>query len=284
MIYTPEVRELNEQNVRIHDALHGIGLDAGFVRNPLEEPVAVLVRNAFDPEQVVTAPKIEQAYEQAPYVEFGSPIDRDLADLRGYFPLARSRVYPRHVLGIMDVVTRAAADTENGLAFELKSPAAPAAQATVTKGNGLGLHADYVGSHSYVDPNLPVHGLNVHATLLGSYVAELGVLRDLRYDDELVAAKRQAEAEGKSEKLSLGGLYRRLGAPFTETPVVNAGDLLIFQAEQYEDTTRKIAGTAHDFKTVSDKRLSTIFRPHLGETTAVQAKRDTLAEAYGLDN
>ena len=130
-------------------------------------------------------------------------------------------------------------------------------------------------------PNQPTHGLNVHATLLGSYVTELGILH-LENDNDLVEAARLARVEGKDERAALEVLYCKLGAPFIRTLIINAGDILIFQAEQFDGTRRKVAATVHDFETVSDWRLFTVFRPHLGDEAIVQGAREDLAEKYDL--
>jgi hypothetical protein len=139
-------------------------------------------------------------------------------------------------------------------------------------GQTLGLHADYIGSHTYVENRLPVHGLNVHATRVGAHVARLGILRSLE-DDAVLNGIRQESAR-------TGAKYLELAAPFTRTPVIHAGDVLFFQAEQY--SPKDMPATAHDFQTVSD-RLSDVFRPHLGDETVVGEQRSQLAATYRLD-
>ncbi len=267
---TAEVRSLAEQTIRIHDALRGADVATELVRNPYEEPLAVIARNAFDPAKVVETPQTRLAFEELRSVDLQDPLIQELKELGGYFPLSRSHVYPKSVLDIADLATRAAANVTEGLSFDLKSPTAPDSQAMVARGRGLGLHADYIGSHVRTEQDMPMHGLNVHVTRTGTYIAQLGILRRLAFDERLKS----------TPATDLERTYTELAAPFVQTPLIGEGDILIFQAEQY--AANNIAATVHNFETMSNTRISSVFRPHLGETDAVQPRRDEFTETYGL--
>lgn len=272
---SPEVSNLTDQYIRIHDSLRAVGLRADHVLNSHGEPVAVAVPNAFEPRHAASNIPLQRSVE-APY----GPLVDDHKALKDHFPMSGPLVYPRYVLDIVDIVCRAAADTPNGLAHELKSPTESDSFGIRPQNFTLGLHVDYAASSAYLSEGLEMHGLNIHLTRYGSYIAELGIVRKFFTPDDVERAKDDAEEAGESRYTALASMYRELGAPFVRTPVMKAGDILIFQARQHVE--RGIPAVAHNFVTKSKERRSDTIRPHLGHTGIVAEQRQRLAEDYSL--
>lgn len=272
---SPEVQRVVDQTERLQGAFRSEGFTTEVITNPLKEALGVILRQAFDPNQITYAKGLDEVLKSDPY-------DFDAVQaLRHTLPISGPKLHPRYFLDIVDLAARTAAGTSgvsDGLATNLKSP--PRGDDWFTeKGRGLGLHADFVViGNNGIERDVPLHGLNIHATRWGVAEARFGIVRSLEYDPVLYEA--QGEAGLKGDRSIQDAVYERLAAPFTDPIQLNPGDILLFQAQQHND--RGIAAVAHDFATLSETRRSDVFSPTLGDTAMVQTQRNDLAALHQL--